>query len=89
MIFAIIIVYYFVFKPNFVAKLLNLLEILKFIIDFFRFLARKLVTLHKKGEFLSSGSADKVYEEAGLDGNSLLAALKNYAHDLAQAQEWL
>lgn len=44
---------------------------------------------HKKGEFLSSGSADKVYEEAGLDGDSLLAALKNYAHDLAQAQEWL
>lgn len=43
---------------------------------------------HKGGKFLGSGSAAKVYEEAGLDGKSLIAAVCAYAQDLKKAEAW-
>ncbi|MBR4682856.1 MAG: hypothetical protein IKP06_06110 [Elusimicrobiaceae bacterium] len=39
---------------------------------------------HKKGAFLGSGKADKVYEEAGLSAADILAALKTYVKNLKQ-----
>lgn len=39
---------------------------------------------HKKGAFLGSGSADKVYEEAGLSGADIVASLRAYVKDLKQ-----
>lgn len=44
---------------------------------------------HKDGKFLGSGSAGKVYEEAGLTGNDMLGAIKAYVHDLKKAKNWL
>ncbi len=44
---------------------------------------------HKKGAFLGSGSAAKVYEEAGLSGADILAAIKTYVKDLKKAKHWL
>ncbi|MBO7190699.1 MAG: hypothetical protein J6V32_01130 [Elusimicrobiaceae bacterium] len=44
---------------------------------------------HKRGEFLGSGSAGKVYEEAGLTGQDILAAVKSYVKDLKKAKHWL
>ena len=44
---------------------------------------------HKKGEFLGSGSASKVYEEAGLTGRDILSAVKSYVKDLKKAKHWL
>ena len=43
---------------------------------------------HKGGKFLSSGSSAKVYEEAHLDGASLLTAIKAYVNDLKKASHW-
>ena len=43
---------------------------------------------HKDGKFLSSGSSAKVYEEAHLDGASLLKAIKTYVDDLKKASTW-
>lgn len=43
---------------------------------------------HKDGKFLSSGSSAKVYEEAHLDGASLLKAIKTYVNDLKKASAW-
>ena len=43
---------------------------------------------HKDGKFLSSGSSAKVYEEAHLDGASLLKAIKTYVDDLKKASAW-
>ena len=40
---------------------------------------------HKNGRFLGSGSAAKVYAEAGMDGASVLAAIRAYADDLKRA----
>lgn len=37
---------------------------------------------HKNGKFLGSGVGAKVYEEAGMDGPSVLAAIRAYAEDL-------
>lgn len=39
---------------------------------------------HKNGVFLGSGSAEKVYEEAGLSGADILAALRTYTKHLKQ-----
>ena len=39
---------------------------------------------HKKGAFLGSGSAAKVYEEAGLSGADIVASLQTYVKDLKQ-----
>ena len=44
---------------------------------------------HKNGEFLGSASAQKVYAEAGLDGDSLYAAVCAYVQDLKRAANWL
>ena len=44
---------------------------------------------HKKGVFLGSGSAGKVYEEAGLAEADILAAVKSYVKDLKKAKHWL
>ena len=44
---------------------------------------------HKDGVFLGSGSAAKVYEEAGLSGADMLAAIKTYVKDLKKAKHWL
>jgi len=44
---------------------------------------------HKQGSFLGSASADKVYEEAGLSGRDILAALRRYVKDLKQKTHWL
>lgn len=44
---------------------------------------------HKNGAFLGSGSAAKVYEEAGLAGSDMLAAIKTYVKDLKKAKHWL
>ena len=43
---------------------------------------------HKEGKFLSSGSSAKVYEEAHLDGASLLKAIETYVNDLKKASAW-
>ena len=43
---------------------------------------------HKDGRFLSSGSSAKVYEEAHLDGASILTAIKAYVNDLKKASHW-
>ena len=43
---------------------------------------------HKDGKFLSSGSSAKVYEEAHLDGASILTAIKAYVNDLKKASVW-
>lgn len=40
---------------------------------------------HKNGRYLGSASSAKVYEEAGMDGKSVLAAIRNYADDLKRA----
>ncbi len=40
---------------------------------------------HKNGKFLGSGVGAKVYEEAGMDGASVLAAIRAYVEDLKQA----
>ena len=44
---------------------------------------------HKGGAFLGSGNASKVYEEAGMTGADILAALKTYVKDLKKAKHWL
>jgi transketolase len=44
---------------------------------------------HRNGAFLGSGSAGKVYEEAGLSGADMLAAIKTYVKDLKKAKHWL
>ncbi len=40
---------------------------------------------HKKGRFLGSGAAAKVYAEAGMDGASVLTAIRTYVDDLKRA----
>ena len=40
---------------------------------------------HKNGRYLGSASSAKVYEEAGMDGKSILAAIRTYADDLKRA----
>ena len=44
---------------------------------------------HKKGMFLGSGSASKVYEEAGLTEADIVATVKSYVKDLKKAKHWL
>lgn len=44
---------------------------------------------HKGGAFLGSGTANKVYEEAGMDGASILRAVRAYVQNLKQAAAWL
>lgn len=44
---------------------------------------------HRDGKFLASASAEKVYAEAGLDGQSLFAAVCAYVQDLKGAAAWL
>lgn len=43
---------------------------------------------HKTGGYLGSAAGPKLYEEAGLDGKSLLAHIRAYADDLKQAAQW-
>lgn len=43
---------------------------------------------HKNGLYLGSATAAKVYAEAGLDGKSLLAAVRAYAQDLKRDTAW-
>ena len=43
---------------------------------------------HKNGRYLGSGVGAKLYEEAGMDGASLLAAIRTYAEDLKRASHW-
>ena len=43
---------------------------------------------HKNGHYLGSGVGAKLYEEAGMDGASLLVALRAYAEDLKRAGNW-
>ncbi len=43
---------------------------------------------HQNGRYLGSAAGPKVYEEAGLDGPSILAKLRAYAQDLKQATPW-
>lgn len=43
---------------------------------------------HKNGRYLGSAAGPKLYEEAGLDGESLLAHIRAYADDLKQAAQW-
>ena len=43
---------------------------------------------HKNGRFLGSGMGAKLYEEAGMDGASLLAAIRSYADDLKRTGHW-
>ena len=43
---------------------------------------------HKNGRYLGSGVGAKVYEEAGMDGASLLVAIRNYAEDLKRTSQW-
>lgn len=43
---------------------------------------------HKNGVYLGSASAAKVYAEAGLDGKSLLEAVRAYAQDLKRDTAW-
>ncbi|MBP5429972.1 MAG: hypothetical protein J6Y25_03705 [Elusimicrobiaceae bacterium] len=43
---------------------------------------------HKKGRFLGSAAGPKIYEEAGMDGASVLAAIRTYADDLKRAAVW-
>ena len=43
---------------------------------------------HKNGKFLASATASKVYEEAQLDGASLLKAICAYVNDLKHADAW-
>lgn len=42
---------------------------------------------HKDGFYLGSGSANKVYEEAGLDGASMLSAVRTYVQDFKRG-DW-
>ena len=44
---------------------------------------------HRDGRFLASASAEKVYAEAGLDGERLFAAVCAYVQDLKGAADWL
>ena len=44
---------------------------------------------HRDGRFLASASAEKVYAEAGLDGEHLFAAVCAYVQDLKGAAAWL
>lgn len=44
---------------------------------------------HKNGVFLGSGTAAKVYEEAGLSASSILGAVRAYAQDLKKSTAWL
>ena len=44
---------------------------------------------HRDGKFLASASAEKVYAEAGLDGEHLFAAVCAYVQDLKGAAAWL
>jgi len=44
---------------------------------------------HKNGVYLGSASATKVYAEAGLDGKSLLDAVRAYAQDLKRNGHWM
>ncbi len=43
---------------------------------------------HKNGVYLGSASAAKLYAEAGLDGASLLEAVRAYAQDLKRDTAW-
>ena len=43
---------------------------------------------HKNGRYLGSGVGAKLYEEAAMDGTSLLAQIRTYAHDLKTADSW-
>lgn len=43
---------------------------------------------HKDGKFLQSAGAPKVYEQAHMDGKSILQALHVYVADLKGATEW-
>ena len=43
---------------------------------------------HKKGRFLGSAAGPKIYEEAGMDGASVLAAIRTYEDDLKRAAVW-
>ena len=43
---------------------------------------------HKNGVYLGSASAAKLYAEAGLDGASLLYAVRAYAQDLKRDTAW-
>ena len=43
---------------------------------------------HKNGQFLQSARAAKVYEQARMDGKSLLAAVRGYVTDLKGAADW-
>lgn len=44
---------------------------------------------HKRAVYLGSGKADKVYAEAGLNGESLLCAIEAYVKDLQANDNWL
>lgn len=43
---------------------------------------------HKNGKFLQSADASKVYEQAGMDGKSILAALRAYVADFKGSAKW-
>lgn len=44
---------------------------------------------HKEGLFLGSASASKLFEEAGLDADSIWMALEKYIQDLTRGTDWL
>ena len=44
---------------------------------------------HKGGQYLGSAAAPKVYDEAGLNADSLFAAICAYAQDLKTNASWL
>lgn len=44
---------------------------------------------HKNGVFLGSGTASKVYEEAGLNSEAILQAVQAYVQDLKKGAAWL